>query len=124
MLVLFKKMVFKNALTKFLMLMKLEWVQIVNSPVFVQKSSHNAYMKSATQGKTMFTALYGISPSGNYIPPFAIYKGVHIYESWIKGGPWKHDMHRQNLAGRRILYLSLGWITLLNVLKTCKSLFS
>lgn len=35
----------------------------------------------------MFTVLYGISASGNYIPPFTIYKGAHLYESWTKGGP-------------------------------------
>ncbi|KAF8771000.1 hypothetical protein HNY73_018463 [Argiope bruennichi] len=40
----------------------------------------------ATQGKTMFSVLFGISASGNYMPPFTIYKGAHLYESWTKGG--------------------------------------
>ena len=49
-----------------------------NSPVFMQISSNNAYMKS-TQRKTMFSVLYGTSASGKYIPLFKIYHGAHLY---------------------------------------------
>ncbi|KAF8789211.1 hypothetical protein HNY73_007169 [Argiope bruennichi] len=66
---------------------KLDETHSRNSPVFVQISSGTTYMKSATQGKTMFSVLFGISASGNYMPHFAIYKGAHLYESWTKGGP-------------------------------------
>lgn len=58
-----------------------------HTSIFVAKSSRTTYMKSPTCGKTMYTVLFCVSATGEYMPPFTIYKGLHLYDSWTKGGP-------------------------------------
>ena len=31
--------------------------------------------------------MFCISASGQYLPPFVVYKAAHLYDSWTKGGP-------------------------------------
>lgn len=55
--------------------------------VFVQKQDRNAYLRSATCGKTMYSVLFCTNAKGEFLPPFTIYKGLHLYQSWTSGGP-------------------------------------
>ena len=55
--------------------------------VFVPRSSRDAYLKSATCGKAMYSVMFCVSATGNYLPPFVVYKGLHLYNTWTSGGP-------------------------------------
>lgn len=59
----------------------------IASKVFVPVSSHTAYLKSACGGKASYSVLFCVSASGWYLPPFIVYKGLHLYQSWTQGGP-------------------------------------
>lgn len=72
------------------------------SKVFVHKKDRNAYLKSPDAGKAMYTVLFCVSATGNFLPPLTVYKSLNMYESWTKGGPhgalyaytesgWMHD---------------------------------
>jgi hypothetical protein len=55
--------------------------------VFVSKTTKDAYIKSPSAGKSMFSVLFCVSASGNYLPPFTVYKAKHMYQTWTAGGP-------------------------------------
>lgn len=55
--------------------------------VFVPKKNRIAYLKSPDAGKSMYSVLICTSATGNFLPPFTVYKSLHLYESWTKGGP-------------------------------------
>ena len=55
--------------------------------VFVSKTDRNAYLRAATCGKVTYSVLFCASASGVFMPPFTVYKGLHLYESWTNGGP-------------------------------------
>ena len=42
---------------------------------------------SATCGKAMYSVMFCISATGNCLPPFVVYKGLHLYNTWTSGGP-------------------------------------
>ena len=44
-------------------------------------------MRSATCGKTMYSVMFCANATGQFLPPFTIYKGIHLYQSWTSGGP-------------------------------------
>ncbi len=56
------------------------------SKVYVEKKARNSYMECATGGKTMYTVLFCVSATGQYMTPFTVYKGKNLYDTWIKGG--------------------------------------
>lgn len=58
-----------------------------SSKIFLQKESRTAYLKFADCGKAMYTVLFCISAAGEYLPPFVVYKGQNLYQSWMTGGP-------------------------------------
>ena len=55
--------------------------------VYTQTAAANVYQKSPTCGKSSFTVLFCVSASGVFLPPFVVYKGLHLYSTWMKGGP-------------------------------------
>ncbi|KAF0309116.1 Jerky -like [Amphibalanus amphitrite] len=55
--------------------------------VFVSKKDRNAYLRAASCGKATYSVLFCASASGVFMPPFTVYKGLHLYESWTNGGP-------------------------------------
>ncbi len=59
----------------------------VNKKVFIQKSEKNAYLRAAGAGKTSYSVLFCISAAGNICPPFVVYKGKNLYQTWTNGGP-------------------------------------
>ena len=55
--------------------------------VFVSKMDRDTYLRSATCGKLTYSVLFCASACGVFMPPFVVYKGLHLYESWTTGGP-------------------------------------
>ena len=55
--------------------------------VYVEKSSHDAYMKSSTAGKTSFSVLFCCNAAGQFLPHFVVYKALCACSTWMKGGP-------------------------------------
>ena len=55
--------------------------------VFIPRGDSNAYEITPTNGKTSYTVLFCTSATGNYAPPFILYKGKHCYSAWMYGGP-------------------------------------
>ena len=55
--------------------------------VFVARGKKDVYLKSATAGKTNYSVLVCGSAAGDLMPPYTIFKGKHLYNSWTKGGP-------------------------------------
>ena len=53
--------------------------------VYVPHTSRDAYLMSATCGKAMYSVMFCVSATGNYLPPFVIYIGLHLYNT--------HSMH-------------------------------
>ena len=54
--------------------------------VFVPRTSQDAYLMSATCGKAMYSLMFCVFATGNYLPPFVVYKGRHLYNTWTSGG--------------------------------------
>ena len=59
----------------------------VHGQVYVSRGSKDAYMKTPNCGKTMFSVLFCSSATGQYLPPFTVYKTKNLYDTWTKGGP-------------------------------------
>ena len=55
--------------------------------VFVPHTSRDAYLMSAICGKAMYSVMFCVSATGNYLPPFVVYKILHLYNTWTSGGP-------------------------------------
>ena len=55
--------------------------------LFFGKDMRNAYLKLANSEKQCFTVLFCASASGEYLPPFVIYKSKYLYDSWTDQGP-------------------------------------
>ena len=51
---------------------------------YVEKSSHDAYMKSSTEGKTSFSALL-LQCSRTILTAFLVYKALRACSTWMKG---------------------------------------
>jgi hypothetical protein len=54
---------------------------------FFRRGERNVPYLSPTGGKTCFTVLFCGNASGEILPPFIVYKGMHLYSTWCKGGP-------------------------------------
>lgn len=59
----------------------------ISCKVYVEKRSRNSYMECPTGGKAMYTVLFCVSATGQYMAPLVVYKGKNLYDTWIKGGP-------------------------------------
>jgi hypothetical protein len=71
-----------------------------SSSCFYKKGTRSAIVLNPTLGKTMHTVLVCGSASGELLPPFVVYKGKHLYDSWSKGGP----------KGTQYTTTSSGWM--------------
>jgi hypothetical protein len=54
---------------------------------FFRRGDRNVPYLSPTGGKTCFTVLFCGNASDEILPPFIVYKGLHLYTTWCKGGP-------------------------------------
>ena len=52
-----------------------------------RKGQRNAQILQPTECKASTTVLYCASASGKFLPPFVVYKAVHLYNSWVENGP-------------------------------------
>ena len=59
----------------------------VHNKVYVSKGSRDAYLKSPVCGKANYSVLFCVSATGEYLPPFTVYKSKHLYDGWTTGGP-------------------------------------
>ena len=55
--------------------------------VYAKKGSRDVYAQSAGAGKTYYSVLFCGSASGQMMPPFILYKGKHLYNTWTRNGP-------------------------------------
>ena len=44
-------------------------------------------MKCASEGKARYTVLHCVNAKGQRMPPYTVYKGKNMYDTWVKGGP-------------------------------------
>ena len=58
-----------------------------NYMVYVGREVKNAYVLAPPGSKTMYTVLFCISASGQYMPPYTIYKSKNMWNTWTRGGP-------------------------------------
>ena len=58
----------------------------IKGKVYVEKGKQ-AVVLNPNCGKTSYSVMFCVSASGQYLPPFVIYKAAHLYDSWTKGGP-------------------------------------
>ena len=55
--------------------------------MYVRRGQKDAYQKTASCGKAMYTVLFTVSAAGTFLPLFVVYKGGNLYDSWTQGGP-------------------------------------
>ena len=55
--------------------------------VFVPHTSRDTYLMSTICGKAMYSVMFYVSATHNYLPHFVVYKGLHLYNNWTSGGP-------------------------------------
>ena len=54
---------------------------------FFRRGAKDVSLLSPTCGKAMYTLLVCGSAAGELMPPFILYKALHLYDTWCKGGP-------------------------------------
>ena len=59
----------------------------VNLKVYVGKEVKNAYLLTPPGTKNMYTVLFCVSATGEYLPPYIIYRSKNLWNSWTRGGP-------------------------------------
>ena len=55
--------------------------------IFIRKILKTAYYLAPSCSKSMYTLLFCGSVNGQCLPPFVIYKTLHLYETWCQNGP-------------------------------------
>jgi len=55
--------------------------------VFCKRGLRNPHKTVATSTKTMYTVQVCCSATGQFLPLYVVYKGLHLYGTWCNGGP-------------------------------------
>jgi hypothetical protein len=55
--------------------------------VYTAKKESHVYLQTPTCGKASTSVLIGCSAAAHYLPPFVIYKGASLHDTWTYGGP-------------------------------------
>lgn len=57
--------------------------------LFFRRGTKEAQVIAPTEGRTMFTVLFCCNASGDFLPPYVVYKGTPgiLQTSWMSGGP-------------------------------------
>ena len=55
--------------------------------LFFKKSARDAYLKTPTCGKAMYTVLAAGNAAGEYLESLVVYEAVHLNENWTANGP-------------------------------------
>ena len=81
--------------------------------VLARRGSKEVHETSGGSGREYYTVLAAGAADGTRLPPFVLYKGVHLYARWTVGGP----------AGAVYGVSSSGWMDWNNFLEWFKKLF-
>ncbi|GAB1602359.1 uncharacterized protein LOC115211605 [Argonauta hians] len=54
---------------------------------FHHRGIKNGQYVMPSVGKTLYTVLFCGNAEGEYLPPYVIYKGKYLYDTWMMGGP-------------------------------------
>lgn len=54
---------------------------------FHHRGIKNGQYVMPSVGKTLYTVLFCGNAGGEYLPPYVIYKGKYLYDTWMMGGP-------------------------------------
>ena len=76
----------------------------VDKKIYTRRGKKDAYLLQANCGKSSYSVLVCGSAAGQLLPPFTVYKGKNLYQTWVKGGPegaaysaspsgWMHDFN-------------------------------
>ena len=55
--------------------------------VFCRRGSKNVQILVGDNEKTGYTVLSCVNACGIYMPPYVVYKSLHLYDTWVAGGP-------------------------------------
>ena len=55
--------------------------------ILCRRGFRNPHKTVATSTKTMYTVQVCCSAVGTFLSPYVVYKGSHLYSTWIQGGP-------------------------------------
>ncbi|XP_065667627.1 uncharacterized protein LOC136087926 [Hydra vulgaris] len=77
--------------------------------IFVRKTSKTVYYVVPSCGKSMYTVLFCGSANGQCLPPFVVYKAIHLYDAWCQNGP-ENAMYVVTKSGWRVDYIFESWI--------------
>jgi hypothetical protein len=80
---------------------------------FYKRGARNTPILNPSCGKTMYTVLVCGSAVGNLLPPFVIYKGKFIHDTWCFGGP-KGTHFGVSKSGWMEDYLLQNWLEKVN----------
>ena len=58
-----------------------------SSKVYHRADSKHAYSLTANNTKALYTVSFCTSATGQYLPPYTVYKSKNMYDTWTKGGP-------------------------------------
>ncbi|XP_077968684.1 uncharacterized protein LOC144422763 [Styela clava] len=81
-----------------------------SAKVYAKKASKNTYLKSASCGKTSYTVLFCCSAAGKFLPPFVVFKGINLYDTWTTGGP-KNAIYGVTPSGWMQSNVFESWLT-------------
>ncbi|XP_052129196.1 uncharacterized protein LOC127750768 [Frankliniella occidentalis] len=60
--------------------------------------------------KSSTSVMFAVSGDGVMLPPYVVYKAIHLYDSWTEGGPQKHAITEHNQGGSTWLCLRIGFL--------------
>ena len=55
--------------------------------------------KVMDSSKVAFSVMFASNAEGDVLPPYVVYKSVHVYNQWIEGDPQVQDTTNQRVVG-------------------------
>ena len=62
-------------------------IDIGNQKILCRRGFRNPHKTVATSTKTMYSVQVCCSAVGSFLSPYVVYKGSHLYSTWMNGGP-------------------------------------
>lgn len=62
-----------------------------------------------SSSKSSTSVMFAASGDGKLLPPYTVYKAVHLYDSWREGGP-KNSRYNRTKSGWFDSYCFLDWV--------------
>jgi hypothetical protein len=51
------------------------------------RGTKDAQLLQPSEGKSQYTVLFACNASGDFMPPYILYKAEHLHDTWVKNGP-------------------------------------